>query len=497
MFFGDRMPAMRFATTSARRPRRSHGWLLAALAGGWLASEAHAQTSTDTLEPAGTGAPPVDSPRDAGIPDPTTADASTLGADALAPANAAKDADSAVDAADAAGQDGTGEPPLVAAEPLEPIAAGEQLVASSVAEFGRRSLPAAEAYIGLGDAQRQAKAYDQAAESYLTAVDIYRAVDGPFTPLAIGALTSLGDNYHEAKDDVNAVAAYSEARTVSRRAYGLHNEDQIVLLDRMSRSLLDLDQLADAEAQQQEALRLVQRAHPPDSDAVLEAIYRYAEWLGDRLLFQGQRDQYMRALRIIRQSHGDDDVRQVRPLLGIGNTYREERNPAGMGISALEDALALLMAQPEQDVVAIAGALRDIGDWSVAFGKTGYAGTEYQRAWQLLGAAPNGEQLRREWFSGANYVLHEPISPRGLSTAPEALSGHVTVKFDIDTAGNSGNVTLVESEPPGFKDEAVLRHIRRSRFRPLVADGEVVPGRGLAIQVTFRYLPETADDDED
>jgi len=104
--------------------------------------------------------------------------------------------------------------------------------------------------------------------------------------------------------------------------------------------------------------------------------------------------------------------------------------------------------------------------------------------------------LRRQWFTGANYVLYEPISPRGLSTAPEALSGHVTVSFDIDTAGNTNNVALVESDPPGLKDEAVLRHIRRSRFRPVLQNGAVVVGKSLAIQVKFRYLPETAGGDE-
>jgi TonB family protein len=184
-------------------------------------------------------------------------------------------------------------------------------------------------------------------------------------------------------------------------------------------------------------------------------------------------------------------------LLGIGNTYREERNPAGLGISSLQEALALLLAQPEHDVVSIAGALRDIGDWSVAFGKTGYDGAEYLRSWQLLGSTPEGDRLRRDWYAGANYVLYEPISPRGLSTEPSALSGHVTVSFDIDPAGNSTNVMLVESNPPGLKDEAVLRHIRRSRFRPLVADGQLVTGRNLAIQVKFRYLPEPAADDDD
>lgn len=459
------MQAMRSATTTCSRFARGRPWRVVWFV--YLCAAAGARAQTDEGA-AGAVSPPEE---------PSSA--------------AAAPADAAADAASQAPQDDAREPELVPAEPVDPVAASAQLLESNIAQFGRKSLQTAEAYVDLANAHRQAKDYEKAAENYLAAVEVYRSVDGPFTPLAIAPLTSLGDNYHEADDDVNAVAAYTEARTVSRRAYGLHNEEQIVLLDRMSRSLLDLNQLSEAEAQQVEALRLVQRSHPPGSDAVLEAIYKYADWLGDRLFFQLQRDQYARALRIIRDTYGEHDIRQARALLGIGNTYREERNPASMGISALQDALALLLEQPERDVVATATALRDIGDWAVAFGKTGYDGTEYQRAWQLLGSAPNGEQLRRQWFSGANYVLHEPISSRGLSTAPEALSGHVTVSFDIDTAGNSSNVTLIDSSPAGLKDEAVLRHIRRSRFRPLIADGELIVGKGLAITVKFRYLPES------
>jgi TonB family protein len=449
-------------TTNAQMSRGRRNRLLAWLACATLAhaAHAHAQTESDATAAA--------QPADAGVENP-------IGPEPAAPVETAE---------------------VVAEQPVDPVTAGEQLVKRNIAEFGEKSYQTAEAYTSLADAHRRAKEHEQAAENYLAAVDAYRAVDGPFTPLAIGPLTSLGDNYHEAGDDMNAVAAYTEARTVSRRAYGLHNVEQIELLDRMSRSLLDLNELGEAEAQQIEALRLVQRSNPPGSDAVLEGMYKYAAWLGDRLYFQLERDQYTRALRMIRQVHGENDVRQVQPLLGIGNSYRKERNPASMGISALQEALSLLLEQPQRDAVAIARTLRDIGDWSVAFGKTGYAGTEYQRAWDMLGAAPNGEQLRREWFSGANYVLYEPISPRGLSVDPDALGGHVTVKFDIDPAGNSDNVTLIESSPIGLKDEAVLRHIRRSRFRPLLENGALVIGKGLAIQVKFRYLPEAATADK-
>jgi TonB family protein len=378
--------------------------------------------------------------------------------------------------------------PEETAPAADDVAANEAYLASTIAALGRNTLQVAEAYIGLADAQRKSGEHEDAAESYLAAVEVYRSVDGPFTPLAIAPLTRLGDNYHEARDDLRAVSAYSEARNVNRRVYGLHNPEQVDLLDRLSRSLLDLNDLAEADSQQLEALRIVQRSYPPDSDEVLAAIYKYAEWLGERSLFQLERDQYMRALRIIKKTHGDEDIRLVTPLLGIGNTYRQERNPAGMGLSSLQDALALLSAQREPNPLAIAETLRDIGDWTIAFSRVGGGdGNEYRRAYDLLGELPNGDELRMQWFGSANYVLYEPISPRGLSTDAEALDGHVIARFDVDTAGNSSNVTIVESDPAGFKDEAVLRHIRRSRFRPLMSDGRLVPGKDLAIQFKFRY----------
>ncbi len=275
----------------------------------------------------------------------------------------------------------------------------------------------------------EAKRYEQAAESYLAAVEVYRAVDGPFTPLAIAPLT-------EPRRQLSRRGGRRERRRrrIRKRApsadapYGLHNQEQVELLDCMSRFAARAQLSSrEAEAQQVEALRLVQRSNAPDSDEVLDAIYKYAEWLGERLLFQLERDQFTRALRIIRESHGDKDVRQVRALLGIGNTYREERNPASAGISSLQEALALLLAQPQPDAVSIAGALRDIGDWSVAFGKTGYDGLGVPA---LVANArlrrPRASACGATGMPGANYVLYEPISPRGLSTEPNALSGHVT-----------------------------------------------------------------------
>jgi TonB family protein len=385
-------------------------------------------------------------------------------------------------------------------ETSETTARNEQLIASTEQQFGKNSLQSAEAYYDLAEAQRRSGEYDAAAKSYLSTIEIYRAIDGAFTPLAINPLTSLGDNYHESGDDLSAVSAYGEARTVNRRTYGLLNEAQIVLLDRLSASLLELNEPIEADAQQLEALRLIERNYPPESEEALAGTYKYAGWLRDRGLFQLERDRYMQALRVIREHYGKDNIRQVEPLVGIGNSFRNQRIPEGQGIGALQDALALLEAAPERDPLSLAVVLRDIGDWEVAFNKVGYDSAEYRRAWQLLDQVENGEELRGQWFTGATYVLREPISLRDLSEEANAPRGHVLVSFDLDTKGETSNVAVVESTPAGLKDEAVLRHIRRSRFRPQLVAGEPAVAQALALQFNFRYTSDavaTAKDDEE
>jgi TonB family protein len=376
----------------------------------------------------------------------------------------------------------------------EAIPIGERVVALTDDELGGRSREAADARKALADAQRLAGEHRAAEETYLEAIEIYRSIDGPFSPLLIEPTTALGDNYHAAGQYLEAVTSYNEARTLSRRIHGLLNPAQIPLLDRMTQSLLELDRPLEAHEKQLEALRLMERSAPRASDEGLAAIYKYAGWLRDTGRYQQEREQYMRALRIIREAYGDRDVRQVPALLGIGNSFRAQRIPEGQGISALREALALLLAQneAERNPLLVAEVLRDIGDWEVAFAKVDYTGDEYRRAWQLLGELPNGEELRKSWFTGPIYVLREPISQRSLSNEREAPTGHVLVRFDLDRSGRSQNVEVIESVPPGLKDEAVLRSVRRSRFRPQIVDGQIVPGRSLGLQFTFRYTLEEA-----
>ncbi len=368
-------------------------------------------------------------------------------------------------------------------------AVGERLLTLTQEEFGEISSETANAHVALAQAYRANDDRDAAEQHYLDAIVVFREVGGAFSESLISPLLGLGDNYQDGGQYLNAVSAYNEARTINRRVFGLLDEGQIAILDRMTQSFLAMDEYEQAEAQQRAALMLVERRHERHSVETLDAIYKYAGWLRDRRRYTEERDQYQRALRIIRDNYDDGSVLMVRPLRETGNSFRNQGAAVSQGITGLMTALELLESQDDPDALALARVLVDIGDWETAFSRVGTDGSSYRRAWQLLEKVDGGDALRREWFGGIEYVSREPLSQRGLSAAPDAVRGFVLVRFDLNTLGHTENVTILEAEPPNLKDDAVARHVRQSRFRPYMNEGEVVPRRNLALRVTFRYAP--------
>ena len=88
------------------------------------------------------------------------------------------------------------------------------------------------------------------------------------------------------------------------------------------------------------------------------------------------------------------------------------------------------------------------------------------------------------------------MSIRGLASNPndpEAIQGHVLIRFDVDPFGRTENVSVVESDPPGFKDDSAQRSIGQSRFRPRMDNGNFVYARDRGYMITFSYMPNAAD----
>src|SRR5690606_16841161 len=162
------------------------------------------------------------------------------------------------------------------------------------------------------------------------------------------------------------------------------------------------------DERQLESLRLVERRSEPGSDEKIAALFKYAAWLRRTYRFQEERQQYILAMGEIEKRYGQKDLRLVRPLLAMANSFREQGYNDAYGENAVNEARELLSAAGEEaDPLLIAELFRDIGDWYTAFdapSTTPRAAAMYRRAWNTLATLPDGEALRTQWFSGTTYV---------------------------------------------------------------------------------------------
>lgn len=375
-----------------------------------------------------------------------------------------------------------------------PVAA--RLVELTAEEFGEGSVETAVAISNLAESQRRARLHEDAEQNFLASVDLFREVGGEFSESVITPLVGLGVNYQSMGLHPEAVTALEEARTVSRRIHGLLGEQQVDILNHIASSMVSMEMYEEADAQRLAGLRIMERLHGESSLEILPELYRHAMWLRDGYRFDRERDYYGRAMNIIRSLEGNQSPLMAQPLRQIGNSFRVQKLPEGRGIGSLKRALEILESQPEPDTSQIARVLRDMGDWNVAFSKIGPTGDEYRRAWSLLNEIENGEELQRRWFLEPDYVLREYPSTRGLAdrSDPGALPGHVLVSFDVLPSGRTANIRIIESVPPGLKDDSSARSIARSRFRPRVVDGEPVLAEHVARDFTFYYTPRDSGD---
>ncbi len=377
----------------------------------------------------------------------------------------------------------------------EAVVVAERIVEMTEEERGE-SIDLGIVLSNLAILQRRVRLYEESEANFVRAIETIRAVDGTYSDAVINPLVGLGINYYQRGNPMQALSIFEEARTVNRRVYGLMNEEQIDILDHMSNVMLEMQRYEEADRLQVDALQLRERIYGADSMEILPAIYKFARWLRSAYRFQEERDQYSRAMGIIRDHGMESSPAMIRALRETGNSFRVQKYPEGRGISALRRALEIAEEQEQPDKLTIAELLVDIGDWNTAFSKVGPTGDEYRRAWAQLGEVENGDRFRYEWFNEPDYVLRENPSNRGIqnSSEPGVLPGNVLVMFDVEASGRTSNVRVVESVPPGLKDDSTARAINRSRFRPRMVDGEIVASEGHARNFTFYYLPPDSDD---
>ncbi len=100
------------------------------------------------------------------------------------------------------------------------------------------------------------------------------------------------------------------------------------------------------------------------------------------------------------------------------------------------------------------------------------------KAMPKLGAAPQGDA------SETPLIRIKPEYP--MRARQDGIEGSVGVRFDVDPRGKVTNVRITSSRPRGVFDRAVMKAVKRWRYRPKVRDGVAIWRRGIAVRLPFR-----------
>jgi TonB family protein len=388
---------------------------------------------------------------------------------------------------------------LIEADNHEAAAAlSDQLLEDIAAEFGEVSAEFAEAQMVLGHVELGNDEFIGAEDRILKAIAIYEDIDGPTTARLIEPYTLLGEVLYAQGAYPPALEAFTIARQLGRRAYGVLNEDQMILLDQMAQTALANDDRREAEQLRAEAVTLVQRIHGEASLEYVEASLQHADWLRRNAEGRGAASFTVNSLwTTIDNFAGDHPVVAVNALRLYSKRASRNLNGPVYGTNlALNKALRIVRKLDEPDPLLQAEVLRDLGDWNLASGRFDATEENYAEAWALLEAIEGGEAIQREWFGEPSilrsYAMRvSPEIANVLTQTPESIRGRIELEFEVDAYGRPGKARVTEANPPNLLDNEALRALSSFSFRPAMRDGDFVPA-GSRYAWEYYYDPGRA-----
>jgi len=409
-------------------------------------------------------------------------------------------------------------------------AAAEQ--ARKIVELTEREGPAhAEelqvALMNLALAEHRAGEYLAAEASFQRVIELIEG-SGRLTSARLArAHAGLATTYHAARRHDLAAAEFEIAIALNRRSEGLFNEAQLPLLERQADSLAELGRLDEALLARRYALRVVGRRHGERSVPYARELESLGRWYTRVGSFEASRSTLRKSVELFAALSGPSSTDLVGPLAALGENARRwlqdpqlrdaaaaepERSVlfhdtpmptpptlspstiASEGQKALEAAASIAGASPDAPPALVAGVRAQLGDWYVVRGQPGKALPNYRQAWQVAGAAADGEALRQSLFGAPLLLEYQAPSNwnRNAQRPPEEVEiRQVELELAVTAQGS-----VREPHAVGGTDEQrlvaqALRAVQTARYRPRLVAGEPAETTGLRFTQPFYVLRET------
>ena len=389
---------------------------------------------------------------------------------------------------------------------LEADALAKQVVELSIRLFGVNSLDSARALTNLGIAQHQNEQYDLAITNYEAAIDIIERTEDRLNGNLVNPLKGLGAAQLASGRPVEAAETFQRAVHITHVNEGPHNLDQVQVLESLAETYLAVGKLDEAETLTEIIFGLEARDKDLESLAILPVLEKQAYWQHRLQLFDKERYTWRKVIDIIEDQSGNDDLRLIRPLTGLGKSYlyvgstdAAYYQPTAItsGEVYLKRAVRIAEDNPEATWEMKEDTLLALGDFYILSGQASRARRVYEDAWSLLSA--DDERLANRHEHLEKLVVLQDIHPpkyvgidgevRAQLPGDDYEQGKVVFDYSVSTRGFTSDVVLVEAEPAAFEDmqRTVQNNLRTLIYRPRLVEGQAVATDGLTYTHKFFY----------
>ena len=369
-------------------------------------------------------------------------------------------------------------------------------------------------YTFLAEQIKRAEA-TEALEALLTQTEQIRLAQGRYALALVEPLTLSGDALAELGNVTAALDQYDHALHLSRANLGLHNPEQTSIVYRQADLYKKMGDRRRARQREEYALEVMIRSLGSTNLDLLPNMTRLANFYLEESNFLPARALFQRGLDALRAS-GLSNNRDAIPFLqGIAATYRIERFPSvyyfnssrdadanfetdlrsismsqeyitlnnfSAGERSLQQVIEIIQQDETSTPQALAGALTDLADWHLLFGRFREAHTLYQHVYtetvaQEDGAANPFAEPELLYFPRPRQLSQTPTDSK-----PDILRGTVAVGFEVLKSGRTRRLETLSYEPDKAMEHSLRRSLRLSVYRPIVnAEGPQIANQ------TFTY----------
>ena len=384
------------------------------------------------------------------------------------------------------------------------------------------------------NAKKSISRLNEFAQEYLLNIEVLESQEGPYSDRVAQELLSLGMLYQNHGKHQQAIEAFKRSLHLKRINEGLYNLGQVPIVEKLIDSFLAQQNWRSADDRFKYLNWLYQRNYENDAIELYPFTMQMANWHLKSFSLNRLKEPaldllksyygYMQAVDILTKAYGPNDLRLISSIRGsllvnyliatsnlryndlevsdngqvsggvngiITKMGHLKNRSLKQGVILINQEIDIYAAQPEVDYHLVTASKLKLADWFLMYGRRETAMEHYQKAYQYMTEHINDGQVIEQTF--ARTVVLPNFENMKLSasvvlsdTKPNTDVDYIHASLDVTRFGTAKNVKIIDSNLTSNATRTrVLRTIRKAKYRPIIADGNVI----ASAQVQLHIVP--------